>query len=441
MRKALIICCGIGKGGFDLQSDDSAMEMTDRVLSMLYQYLVSNQALRLNETFQIYCKILSVEHSKFNETQTKTNRKKRKVANVHVGNSTRRYNFKWAIDVDLEDFIGKCLLTCTILSLLQHAFFESQGKNKLFLYASRIHSSIEQKKNMAKKIITQQLNELFSVTGLKQTGPYQLKSTIILLSETYHCQFFIFDCINRSSKLYLMYPKIYNDSLKPIFLFRPQFDSTHLLFIRNSSHFFSATNSMCLQCLKTFKRNRDSRSTHLCPKRPTCFACRRFFMSETTYVHSNLTKRFCDKFLIKDRPFSCPTCNCEIVSEHCLRGHKRFCKGKGYFGYKCNSCNRFTYCHSKMTSQDLKQKHSCDDLRICKNCYQKREPDHLCPLKIEKLLSFHTRLAFFEIIFDNITRKPLMAIILREEKERGIFEQYLFFDPETSCTNSQTANQ
>ena len=94
-----------------------------------------------------------------------------------------------------------------------------------------------------------------------------------------------------------------------------------------------------------------------------------------------------------------------------------------------------------MTSQDLKQKHSCDDLRICKNCYQKREPDHLCPLKIEKLLSFHTRLAFFEIIFDNITRKPLMAIILREEKERGIFEQYLFFDPETSCTNSQTANQ
>ena len=56
-------------GGFDLQDDDSALEMTDRVLSMLYQYLLSNQSLELNESFQIYLKILSIEHSKFKATK------------------------------------------------------------------------------------------------------------------------------------------------------------------------------------------------------------------------------------------------------------------------------------------------------------------------------------------------------------------------------------
>ena len=37
--------------------------MTDRLLSMLYQYLLSNQSLELDRTFQIYFKVLSIDHS------------------------------------------------------------------------------------------------------------------------------------------------------------------------------------------------------------------------------------------------------------------------------------------------------------------------------------------------------------------------------------------
>lgn len=53
---------GLNTGGFDLQNPDAAAEMTDRVLSMLNQYLLSNQSLQVDETFQVYLKILSVEH-------------------------------------------------------------------------------------------------------------------------------------------------------------------------------------------------------------------------------------------------------------------------------------------------------------------------------------------------------------------------------------------
>lgn len=53
---------GLNSGAFDLQSPEAAAEMTDRVLSMLSQYLLSNQSLQLNSSFQVYLKILSIEH-------------------------------------------------------------------------------------------------------------------------------------------------------------------------------------------------------------------------------------------------------------------------------------------------------------------------------------------------------------------------------------------
>ena len=41
-------------GGFDLQDENAAAEVTDRALTMLSQFLVSNEALELNSTFKVY---------------------------------------------------------------------------------------------------------------------------------------------------------------------------------------------------------------------------------------------------------------------------------------------------------------------------------------------------------------------------------------------------
>lgn len=58
---------GLCTGGFDLQSEDAAAQMTDRMLTMLWQYLLSNQSLMLNDTFQVYLKILSIDHVRFRQ--------------------------------------------------------------------------------------------------------------------------------------------------------------------------------------------------------------------------------------------------------------------------------------------------------------------------------------------------------------------------------------
>ena len=397
--------------------------MTDRLLSMLFQYLLSNQALELNESFQIYLKVLSIEHSKFKAAQPRKNKAVKKTFKTHVGNSTRHYSYKWAIDVPpIACFASKCLLTCTILALAQNDFFESK-ENKIFTYLTWIISKVKSKQNYAIKLMEKRLETIFSVTDLKRTGPYELKSTIVLLSKTYKCQFFIFDSLNNSSKIYYMYPKKYDDTLKPIFLYRPRFDSTHVIFIRNLNSYFKSRGAICLVCLRQFKCNRTARSSHLCRERKTCFACRRFFQTKETYLNQKIDQIFCDKFVTDQITFNCPICNCDIYSKKCFRGHKRFCNGAGHFGYKCSACKKFSYCKNN-TSQEVRLRHVCNEGRVCRNCYSIKESNHQCPLKIEKTSKDQNRLCFFKIVLDQ--ESNLLAVIfLREETERGHFTKYI----------------
>ena len=411
--------------------------MTDRVLTMLYQYLLSNQSLELNETFQIYLKVLSIEHSTFNASMKPQKKTAKKPRLQHVGGSKHAYAFKWAVDFPTSNSLlaQKCLLMCTILGLLQHLYYENKKANKQFLSLCRIQSTLSKHKNYATKMMIAQLEKLFSVTGLKQTGPYELKSTIVMLSHAYKCQFFVFDGLNNGKKLSLMYPKAYDDSLKPIFIYRPSLDQNHVLFIRNLTSYFSSNCFICLACGRQFKGKLKARCSHICKKRETCFACRRFFQTSKTYLNSMLEGSFCDKLTTCDPSFNCTICNCTIYSKKCLKGHKRFCRGRGYFGYKCSDCNRFTYCFNQ-TSEELQKSHNCADLKICKFCYKVKDADHLCPMKIEKCVEGHTRLAFFKIAFDKLTNKPLMALFYREEEFRGNFSRYSLFEPNLKCSNS-----
>ena len=58
---------GLNTGGFDMQ--ENSIEMVQRILQMLEQFLISNQTLRLDESFKVYLKVLSVEHMHFKNKQ------------------------------------------------------------------------------------------------------------------------------------------------------------------------------------------------------------------------------------------------------------------------------------------------------------------------------------------------------------------------------------
>ena len=133
MTSLITLCLILFSGGFDLQEDSSAI--VQRILKMLEQFLISNQTLKLNETFKVYLKILSIEHMNYKKVMMK--KKSKRIQKKHYGARIRpnkKYNYFWALDVpdsypnepSNDIFKDKCLLTCTILSLLQNQFYKSR---------------------------------------------------------------------------------------------------------------------------------------------------------------------------------------------------------------------------------------------------------------------------------------------------------------------------
>ena len=414
---------GLNTGGFDIQ--ESSSEMVQRVLTMLQQYLVSNQNLQLDETFKIYLKVLSVKHMahKISAQQKKVSKR---ISTKKFGSRVKpikKFNYFWALDVPnsfpsepySNVFKDMCLLTGTIIGLMQNSYFKTERRDKRFLYVQCINSVNKTKQNRAGKVLFEELTALLNSTGLESKGPYELELTMEKLSVLYKCQFFIFDGIQNSNKLTYMYPEEYQDNLIPIYFYQPLEEKNHLVYIRNLKSYFKANVKVCFSCKKTFLTHSYR---HLCPKRKCCFGCRRFFLSEQTYLHEKLKVDFCDKLISKENNLICPTCNVTCYSTHCFKGHKQICKGQGTFGYKCLKCNKFTYRYSDQNTKILKEKHICEALKHCKYCREAQEPNHLCKLKKEICTQVWPKLAFITMeYFDNSSENCLDCETLRKDQQ------------------------
>ena len=456
---------GLNTGGFDIQ--ESGTEIVERLLKMLEQFLVSNQTLKLDKTFKVYLKVLSIAHMKYQKNAKKrVNRKrtkefyKRKKTYGSRQKPMKKFNYFWAVDVPdnypkaphLNVFKDKCLLTSTILGLLQNDYFKSNRTDRRYLYAQNINSVNIRKQTYAGKIILTELTKLLKDLELPLSGPYNVEEITKKLSIALKCQFFIFDgmCNSNSKKLIFMYPPEYDDALKPIYLFQPQEAKNHLIFIWNYHSYCRANLKFCFACKKTFLTHNYK---HLCPKRKSCFSCRRFFQTSTTYLHEKLINEFCDKNVTTENEFLCPLCNVTCYSKHCFKGHKLRCSGEGTFGFKCLKCNKFTYRYGKMNTKNLKEKHCCTDLKTCKFCWQPKDLNHQCKIKTETISNDFPKLAFIgmehfdkssencvkcyelrseKILFcedhskphDNINDDPILAIIYAEQNIRGEFSKY-----------------
>lgn len=304
-----------------------------------------------------------------------------------------------------------------------------------FVYLQKVNSVLQNKRTHARNILIKELDNLFSVTKLQRIGPYQLQATCKILHEAYKVQFFIFTNSVTKHKLTYMYPEKFNDELMPIYLYQSFDDVNHLMFIRNLNSYFKANYLVCFECKKVYKTHNYK---HLCKIRATCFACRRFFQSESTYIHSKLQNNFCDKLVSLEPTMICEICNCTIYSKHCLKGHRTFCNGtQGHFGFKCTSCNRFFYASKKLTSKVLKETHICNKDLLCKTCLQPKDEDHLCKFKPQKPSKGHNRLCFFNLEVDHFS-KPLLCLFNLEQDERGKFQKYVIADP---ALNFYTPNE
>jgi hypothetical protein len=469
---------GLNTGGFDIQ--ENASEMVDRLLRMLNNFLISNQSMQVNETFKVYIKVLSIDH--LNHKKQNPQRKKvikKKFKPKHYGGKTmdETYNYFWAIDVPkgtpkhINVFENKCLLVCTILGLTQNKYYQSNRKDKEFVYMQKINSSLPHKKEHACKLILNHLNKMFNDVNLASEGPYDFETTAAKLSKFYKCQFFIFDSIDNSTKLKCLYPNEYDDSLQPIYLFEPLNNSCHLIFIRELNSYFRKNVKVCFNCKKTFK---SFNYKHMCTENKVCFSCRRPFATKNTYLHEKLKNNFCDKNITTETAMICTICNVTIYSKHCKKSHcSTVCNGSGTFGWKCLNCKKFTYRKGNLNAKKIAELHKCG-VKSCKFCQEQIDIDemHICKLKTEKYPKSMPLLAFISMehtfngvgkCFDCFTLKlkfknenlmswkelyehelfsslncplhqnifesePNIAVIYKETKFRGYFDKYVLTD-------------
>jgi hypothetical protein len=285
------------------------------------------------------------------------------------------------------------------------------------------------RQNQAGTILMNEFYKIINITNLPQNGPYELESTCKILSTVLNCQFIIFNSVLNSNNILFMFPEKYSDELQPIYMYQPNNAENHLIYIKNLPSFFKNNFRVCLCCFKTFYARTSKIPLHLCPKRPTCFACRRFFMTNKTYINDNLKNYFCDKLVVKEQNFTCPICNVTVYSNHCFTKHKSFCGRSGRFGYKCLKCNKFSYRRGTNNTTQLKNNHKCENLKPCLVCFELNEPNttHLCKLKKEKNPKFWPRLAFISYVdMQENELSPILASIYREEGKRGNFTKYVF---------------
>jgi len=407
--------------------------MIERILKMLDQFLLSNQTLKLNETFKVYLKVLSINHMNFKKTmnqriypkRTKTFYKKHYGARVRP---TKKYNFFWALDVPdsfpsepiQNVFKNKCLISATILGLLQNEYYKSERTDTRFLHLQNINSVCRRKKNHAGNLLVKEIDDLLLKTNLPKQGPYELESFTETMHNIYKCQFFIFSGIDNSNQLKYMFPPVYDDSLKPIFLYEPNENPNHIVFIRNLNSYFKGNVKICFACKKTFLTYNYK---HFCKEKKSCFSCRRFFSSNATYLHEKLSHTFCDGNLTTETSFTCSLCNVTCYSKHCFNGHKLICTGQGTFGFKCLKCKKFTYRYGNVNGTNLKFSHKCGEKKKCNSCQKELENDHLCPLIKESWTNIkNTKIAFIGMEhFDSSSQNCLECFSLGQSNSKDLF--------------------
>jgi hypothetical protein len=404
---------GLNSAGFHLQ-DNSSNEIVDQVLNMLQRFLISdnNINLALNDTFKVYVHVLSVDHVQFKKRHPRGKQKNTRKKHYGASDILNHNNLKyvWAIDIpsgfenNENIFENKCLLMCIILGHLQNEFYKSNRKDRRFFYAKKINNKNKNERTYAGNILKKEMIAVLEALNLDNYQLLTLEEISKAMSEFYQCQIFLFDGIENSSKLKFMYPSQLQDHLEPIFLYEPFENKQHVILIKNLNSYFKANKKVCFQCRRTFK---DSRYLHRCHRKTTCFACRRRFKTIATYSHEKLEPNFCDVNVNPNiKNAYCSLCNVNLMTEHCKKGHKLLCNGKGRFGWKCLKCKRFTCRYQNLTSNELKNRHKCGELvcPICKQYYDPKENNeiHLCLLNPETISKKWPSLAFIRFEFLNL---------------------------------------
>lgn len=421
----------INSGGFELQANEP-QKMVNYALNMLNRFLNSNASLRLDNSFCIYFKVLSVQHVNYAFHR----RGPLMVVGCQGGENTPgTLEFNTPDD---EFFQNKCLIMHIALGIFKHEAIFSKNYRKFSLLLNicykqkkqsltHKHSTLKKrpllspaKINLAKKMLRSKVEEIIDRCHLPTEGPYNVHDVLPKIAEAYNFQVHIICGLHAKVGSLLSFPPSFDDSKTQIVL--EKIGNQHVTLVSNLKMFFRHFNKcICFECSKTFYH----KYKHICAKRKTCFACHRFFSNERTQLENDAFFKYCDGAIEANMlpvPNICDTCNSISLTISCTIAHKTLCglksNSKGRMGYNCQKCDKhFNLGFSN--AEEARQNHVCNKaLQKCYLCKGNKEENHQCPIKKETATKVWPDLAFYAFSFKALTQCKKCFLLRQDFKEK-----------------------
>ena len=379
---------GLNTGNYNVRADPELV--TNRILTMLYNFLTSHMSLRLNQSFRFNIKVLSLRHA--------NDRVQRGGFNPHLLNGSFSINKKKYLFYLPEGFEGSenvfaqnCLLISIILGHYLNKSLEFNGQNfcrTVYKCFSNINSKdIREQKKAGLAILDEVSRVCFENKIIDQMGPHSLDELAPKLTNYFDCQLIVFNNLI-SEKISYIYPPSFDDSKRTIFLFQEINceGKSHVSLIDRLKYFQRLNFIICFYCEKVFKSRSKIFYLHKCQKTKTCNSCNRFLVKENTYLNKENFQNYC---LQENENLSCPKCLKTMNNKGCLKYHK--CSE-----FFCEKCQLSIKRRVKLSLEETKRLHKCFQkfCFICKS-FTNSAILHTCTLQKTEIDKYQPALGFF----------------------------------------------
>ena len=424
----------------DISDKQHAALIATDCLNILASVLRSYDHIKLDESFHIFFRVLSVPHMNQKRKENRL-RSPKKLAGIMDGSRlpvmSRR--FMTAKNTNLFQvpqnslLTNCCLLVAVIIGFYYKKYLQYKYSGDFFREAqqykmlSRLRSEDEQKSAKATKALADIIHKVCVNLNLSPEGPHDVDETLPKLCRYYNIQVHIFT--NVGNRRRCSYPSQFRENLPQIYLFEETYADeqySHISLIMKLKALFKKHGVQCFRCpkqIKEYKRHRCCGKS----ERKTCFVCLRYLVTKTEEIYLDIetVKDYCiqtSQNLGYDKP--CKKCGLVFKTADCQIAHEqsRTCKR----GIMCQTCKRYVYGGQGINKHaDILREHKCYHDR-CRHCYALHQEgkEHSCQLQTQKPQSYYCNLAFFDLeATQNVTAISCVECL---KKEKAFLDSHNF---------------
>lgn len=357
---------------------NTVFNMVQNVLSTFHRFVNSNQNVELNDTFEVYFKVLSGLHVNWPAHRRKAI-PLRTVVGTPSETPDKTFQPGGLIDLYMLKPISDSFPNMCLIVTLLYLFFRTVQIN-IFDQVSSLTKPISKR---SKRVVEtglatfrQYISEFCNATQISEQGPHDLHLVASAFSTYYKCQIVLISSMDGSVPTYSLYPSVLTLSLPRLYCF---IRDNHILGVLNLTAFFRFhKKTICFMC-KHFQYFWNTRRQHKCLNVPTCCLCHGIIKQALFSAQSHENLVFCDSELNKglEPKITCQICQNQFETKLCFDNHFYRCKNRE-MPYFCNLCHTFVPTNKQRVC-DVKRAHVCGETILrCKTCFQQTTDNHSC---------------------------------------------------------------